>query len=72
MERADHINRMRAALSLCLNARRKLRRLLGNVIDLPLRIPENNIAHLLRLLDWAQLRRQKDQPFGLRSGHDCG
>jgi len=67
MQRADEIYRMRAALFLCLYAHRKFLRLLGDVVDLPRKILEDHVAHLLRLLDRAQLRRQEDQAPSLGS-----
>jgi len=67
IQRADHINRGRAALLLCLDANRKLMRRLGDVVDLPRITLEDQIAHLLRLLDRAQLRRQENQVLGSRT-----
>src|SRR6266478_6429078 len=55
-----------AALLLCLDAHRKLLRLLCDIVDLPRKTLEDQVAHLLRLLDRAQLRRQEDQALGLR------
>jgi hypothetical protein len=54
---ADDIYRVRAALFLCLDAHWKLLRLLGDVVDLPRKTFEDHVAHLLRLLNRAQLRR---------------
>ena len=72
IQRADHINRGRAALLLCLDANRKLMRRLGDVVDLPRITLEDQIAHLLRLFDRAQLRRHKNQAPGLRTLRDRG
>ena len=70
VQRADHIYRVRDALSFCLDANRKLLRLHGDVVDFPRKILENQVAHLLRLLDRAQLRRQEDHAPALRSVGD--
>ena len=67
VQRADDIYRGRAALRLCLDANRKLMRRLGDVVDLPRITLEDQIAHLLRLLDRAQLRRQENQVLGSRT-----
>ena len=64
--RADDIYRGRAAL-LPLDANGKLLRRLGDVVDLPVITLEDQVAHLLRLLDRAQLRRQENQVPGLRA-----
>jgi hypothetical protein len=69
---ADDIYRLRVALQLGLDAHRKLLRLLGDVVDLPRKTLEDHVAHLLRLLDRAQLRRQEDKTLGLRSLRDRG
>ncbi len=53
----DDVNRVRAALLLRLDAHWELGRLLGDVVDLAREILEDQIAHLLRLLDRAQLSR---------------
>ena len=67
IQRADDIYRGRAALLLCLDANRKLVRRLGDVVDHPRITLEDQIAHLLRLLDRAQLRRQENQVLGSRT-----
>ena len=64
----DDVDRVRAALLLGLYANRKLRRLLGDVVDLAGKILEDHLAHLLRFLDRAQLRRQEDQAVGPLGG----
>src|ERR1700724_4920887 len=51
VQRADDIYRVQAALSLCLYAHRKSLRQVGDVGDLPRKILEDQVAHLLRLLN---------------------
>ena len=53
VQRADEVYRVRALLLVCFDARRQLLRLLGDVVDWPRKILEDQIAHLLRLLDRA-------------------
>jgi len=62
----DDVDCVRAALLLGFDAHRELRRLLGDVIDVTPEILEDHIAHLLRLLDRAQLGRQDDEVLGAR------
>jgi len=72
VQRADDIYRGRAALLLCLDANRKLLRRRGDVVDLQAITLEDQVAHLLRLLDRTQLRRQENQAPGLRTLCDRG
>src|SRR5258708_6192231 len=72
MQSADDIDGVCAALSLCLDAQWKLLRLLRDVIDRARKTLENQVAHLLPLLDRAQLRREEDQALDLRSVSDRG
>jgi hypothetical protein len=45
-----------AALLFCFDAQGELLRLLCDVIDFLWKIFKDQVAHLLRLFDWAQLR----------------
>ena len=53
VQRADEVYRVQALFLVCLDARRQLLRLLGDIVDRPRKILEDQIAHLLRLLDRA-------------------
>ena len=72
VQSADHVHRGRAALLRCPDANRKLVRRRGNVVDLPRITFEDHVAHLLRFLARAQLRRQENQVPGLRTLGDRG
>src|SRR6476660_8329088 len=72
MQRADDVYRPPTGPPLFYNSDGIESRSLGEVVDLAWKIFQDNVAHLLRLRDRAQLRRQKHYMLALRGAGNGG